>query len=414
MSVHINGIESIQSAIDFVDGPVVDAFSRLRVSSPFNIFDSKQIFDAAPLFWDDQEVSGADTTSVYSQDAARSRLGVAGTTAGKRVRQTFMRFNYHPGKSQLVYMTGVLGAGGTGITQEIGMLDDENGVFFRNDEGTVNVVIKSNVSGSVIDTEVAQSAWNLDPMDGTGPSGITADWSKVQIFFLDYEWLSAGRVRIGLRINGVEIIVHEFDHANVIATAFMSTPNLPLRYSIENDGTGAVSTLDHICTTVISEGGVEDLGVVRHVSSNGATLDAAATATTYAVLGIRLKAAALGATVKLISLGLIEFTGSKSYDWLLLFDPVVAGTFTYADETNSVVQIARGALANTVTGGLHIAGGVAQSAQRGSTTTEEIESALRLGSTIAGVPDEMVLCVTPRNGDINLDIEGSITWRELS
>lgn len=414
MSITIDGIESTQSTIDFVDGPAIDAFSRLRVSSPFNIFDSKQIFDNAPLFWDDQEASGADTTSVYSQDAARSRLGVAETTAGKRVRQTFMRFNYHPGKSQLVYMTGVLGAGGVGIIQEIGMLDDENGIFFRNDEGIVNVVVRSNVSGSVVDTAVAQSAWNLDTVDGAGPSGITIDWSKVQIFFLDYEWLSAGRVRIGLRINGIEIIVHEFDHANVIATAFMSTPNLPLRYSIENDGTGAASTLDHICTTVISEGGAEDLGTVRQAGSDGATLDAAVTAVTYAVLGIMLKAAALGVTVKLISLGLVEFTGSKSYDWTLRLNPTVAGTFTYGDETNSAVQIARGALANTVTGGLRIAGGVAQSAQRGSATTEEIESALRLGSTIAGVPDEMVLCITPRGGSINLDIEGSMTWRELS
>jgi hypothetical protein len=414
VTVHINGIESIESAVDFIDGPALDAFSRLRVSSPFNIFDSKQIFDAAPLFWDDREVSGADTTSVYSQNAARSRLGVAETTVGKRVRQTFMRFNYHPGKSQLVYMTGVLGVGGTGITQEIGLLDDENGIFFRNDKGTVNVIIQSKVTGSVVDTAVAQSAWNLDVMDGTGPSGITVDWSKVQIFVIDYTWLSAGNVRIGLRINRVNIIVHEFSHANVIATAFMSTPNLPLRYSIENDGTGAASTLDHICATVISEGGVADLGIVRHASSNGATLDAAATATTYAVLGIKLKAAALGATIKLISLGTSEFAGSNAYDWLLLFNPTVAGTFTYADETNSVVQIARGAVANTVTVGIQIAGGVAQSAQRGSATTEEIESALRLGSTIAGVPDEMVLCVTPRNGDINLDIEGSMTWRELS
>lgn len=414
MTVNIDGIETVNSSVEFADGPAIDAFSRLRICSPFNIFDSKQIFDAAPLFWDDQEVSGASTTSTYSQDAARSRLGVAATTAGKRVRQTFMRFNYHPGKSQLIYMTGVLGAGGAGITQEIGMMDNDNGIFFRNDEGTVNVVVRSNVTGSVVETAVVQSAWNQDAMDGLGPSGITIDWAKVQIFFFDYEWLSAGRVRIGLRISGMEVIVHEFNHANLISTAFMSTPNLPLRYSIENDGAGAASTLDHICVSVISEGGAEDLGVVRHASSNGTTLDAAITAITYAVLGIKLKAAALGATVKLISLGLAEFVGSKSYDWWLLFNPTVAGTFTYVNETNSVVQIARGALANTVTSGLHIGGGVAQSAQRGSVTTDEVDSALRLGSTIALVPDEIVLCVTPRNGDINLDVEGSMTWRELS
>ena len=82
-------------------GPASDAFGRLRTSEPYTIFDSKQIFDNQPLFWDDQEESGSGTTSVHDADAARTRIGVANTTAGKRTRQTFMRFNYQPGKSQL-------------------------------------------------------------------------------------------------------------------------------------------------------------------------------------------------------------------------------------------------------------------------------------------------------------------------
>lgn len=87
------------------DSPSIDAFGRWRVSNPVTIFDSKQIYDTGLLFWDDQEVSGAGTSSVHSVDKAATTISVSATTAGKRVRQTFRRFNYEPGKSQQVLMT---------------------------------------------------------------------------------------------------------------------------------------------------------------------------------------------------------------------------------------------------------------------------------------------------------------------
>jgi len=128
-----------------------DAFGRLRVSEPFTVFDGKQINDNLPLFWDDQEVSGSGTSSTYSMANARSRLAVSASTAGKRVRQTFMRFNYQPGKSQLVFMTGGLGAANGGITEDIGIGDDDNGLFFRHEDGTFKVTTKTSTSGSAVD-----------------------------------------------------------------------------------------------------------------------------------------------------------------------------------------------------------------------------------------------------------------------
>ena len=35
------------------NSPSVDAFGRFRVSAPDTLFDSKQIFDNQPLFWDE-------------------------------------------------------------------------------------------------------------------------------------------------------------------------------------------------------------------------------------------------------------------------------------------------------------------------------------------------------------------------
>ena len=402
--------------VAFQDSALIDAFERLRVSNPQTLFDSKQIFDNQPLFWDEALESGSGITSAHSPAEAATTITSTLNTAGKFTRQTFERFNYQPGKSQLIAMTGVLddSGGGTGVQRQIGILDDDNGLFFEDDEGTVKVVRRTNVTGTPVDNKVSQSSWNVDVMDGSGPSGLTIDWTKLQQFVFDFEWLSGGRIRMWLRVAGKLFKVHEFLVANVLDKASMSTPNLPLRYQMITTDSAPASTLVCICATVISEGGSEDLGILRYASTAGEHVNADVDNTVYAIVGMRLKSTHLGASVKLVDVSIVEHQGSKFFEWILLFNPTVADVFTYGDEANSAVQIATGSLANTVTGGTAIGGGMASSAQKGGTTVSKaLENALRLGATIGGTPDEVVLCVRPVGGSTGLDIEGSILRREL-
>jgi len=271
-----------------------DAFSRLRVSNPKTIFDSKQLYDNAPLFWDDQEESGSGTTSTHSINKAASSLAVALNTAGKRTRQTYMRFNYQPGKSQLVFVTGILNesGGGSGITTNIGLFDDNNGLFFQDKNGIKSVIIRSNTSGSVVDTVVTKNNWD-DPLDGTGRSAITIDFTKTQIFVIDFQWLGVGRIRFGFNIGGIIVYCHLIQNANVLSLVYMSTPNLPIRIQIENDGTGQASSLSHICVTIISEGGNDETGIIRYKSVDNTVLNANTTGTLYLALALRLKSTAI-------------------------------------------------------------------------------------------------------------------------
>ena len=398
------------------DSESVDAYGRWRVSNPVTLFDSKQIFDNQPLFWDEELESGAGISSAHSTATASTVITSTNTIAGVFTRQTFEWFNYQPGKSHLIFITGILNrsGGGTGVERRIGYFNNDNGLFFADNEGIIQVVRRTNVTGSAVDNEVAQANWNIDVMDGTGPSGVIIDWTKLQQLVIDFEWLSAGRIRMALRIAGRLWKVHEFLIANVLDKVSMSTPNLPLRYQMITTGSSPVSTMECICSTVISEGGSKDLGILRYKSTAGTHVDADVENIVYAILGLRLKAAYLGADVELVDVSLVEHQGSKEYEWFLLFNPTVAGSFTYADETNSAVQTATGALANTVTGGTPLGGGMASSAQKGGEAiSNEFESALRLGSDISAGVDELVLCVRPIAGTTLLDIEAAMTWREL-
>ena len=397
--------------------PANDAFGRLRVSNPTTLFDSKQLFDNQPNFWDDQEVSGSGTSSSHSANTASTTLAVTADTAGKRVRQTYMRFNYQPGKSLLFFITGTLGTGGgAGITRSMGYFDDENGIFLSDIEGTVNICKRSYITGSAVDTNVPQADWNLDTLDGSGDlrnrSKYTLDSTKSQIVFCDLEWLGVGRVRCGFVIDGSLVYCHEFAHSNEVAGVYMSTPNLPMRYEIENDGTGVESELEAICSSVISEGGLQNNGIVFSANTGSGDIDANVVGTSYALLGLRLKSTHLGTTIKMLVESVLATT-SDDFLWEARWNPTVAGTFTYNDVANSSVQIATGDTTNnpstnTVTGGQIIRSGYVE----GSTAASfDVTSSRALGAAIDGTPDEVVLCVTPLSA--NLDIFGSITWREL-
>lgn len=390
-----------------------DAFQRLRTSNPQTLFDSKQIFDEQPAFWDDQETQGAGTSSTHSVNRAATEMAVGNVTEGRRIRQTYMRFNYQPGKSQLILMTGIIRktGGGAGIFTSIGQYDDDNGVFFLMDQGTMKFVRRTNVTGVATDTETVLS--------DTLEDGTIIDWTKTHIFWFDYEWLGVGKIRAGIVIDGQFVVLHTEDGANTLDAVYMSTPNLPLRYEIYNNSSGGVAAMEHICSTVISEGGSEDLGVIRSASTNGTHLNLPTENTFYAVIGLKLKATHIGASVKLIDFALQEQAGTSQAEWALMWNPSYNGVLTFAPQTDSAVGVAVGDGSQDITGEwLRFAGGFLESGAgvsgNAGSIAQSLENALLLGSTISGVRDELILAVKPIGGSTNIDIEAALTWREIS
>lgn len=395
------------------DSAAVDAFGRLRMATPYTIFDSKQIADNLPLFYDDAEVSGGGTTSTYSAAHASSTLAVTANTAGRRVRQTKQRFNYQPGKSMLIVLTGVLGSGVSGVTKRRGYYDDNNGLFFQLTGSALSVVIRSSYTGTPVDSIITQANWNLDPLDGHGVSGITLDLTKAQIFFIDFEWLGVGRVRFGFYIDGLPHVCHEVLTANLGSGVYMSTPNLPIRTEIINDGTGAAATLEEICSTVISEGGIEQNGVIRYTDRGVTPFQTGNNQNLHPILSLRLKTAYLSATVLPLSVAMLV-TSNADHRWSLLLNPTIGGTdqASWQDVPNSAVQvdISRNNT-NTLTGGIAVFGGL--SADTLDVLNVVTMTALTLGARINGTRDELVLAFQRLAGAGDEAVYGGLNWREI-
>jgi hypothetical protein len=332
-----------------------DAFGRSRVSNPLTVFEVQHQYNEQPLLWDTTTASSGSITHLPNESAVS--LDVT-TASGSLVRrETFEHFRYEPGKSQLIIMTGVMGAAKTGVRQRIGYFNDDNGVFFEQDENNLKIVRRTSTSGSPVDVVVNQSSWNLDTADGTGASGFNVDTSLAQIFIIDFQWLGVGRIRYGFQDdnNGL-LYVHEDSNSNELTGPYMSTANLPLTYEIENTaGTASSTTMKQICSTVISEGGLEQAGFP--FSANNGTTGVSVSASPLAVLSIRPKATFNGIT----NTGLIlphnfsVFSDGGTVFFEIVRDATLSGDSFTSVDSNSIVEY--DVSATTATGGRVVASG---------------------------------------------------------
>ena len=103
------------------------------------------------------------------------------------------------------------------------------------------VVAASNIKGTkTIDTIVPQEQWNIDPLNGQGPSGYNIDVTKMQMIGMQWTWYGAGFIDFMLRGNdGNYIFAHRYRNSNVNTEAYMRTGNLPVRYEVINEGAKA-------------------------------------------------------------------------------------------------------------------------------------------------------------------------------
>ncbi|NDG33208.1 hypothetical protein EB118_24455, partial [bacterium] len=94
------------------------------------------------------------------------------------------------------------------------------------------------VKASLIqETRSRQQEFNIDRVDGTGPSGFTINTARMHMLGIQYTWYGAGFVDWMVRgSDGNWVYVHRLKNNNVNYESHMRTGNLPVRYSIENEG----------------------------------------------------------------------------------------------------------------------------------------------------------------------------------
>lgn len=394
-------------------GIAVDAFGRSRVSMPLTLFDSSHRFSDNGL-WSTSNT--ATTTYAFSQNEGLVNLNVDTTANAEIVRETTKVFSYQPGKSLLNLNTFTFAPAKTNLRQRVGYFGAQNGMYLELDGSTLSFVERTYTSGSVAETRITQANWNLDKLDGTGPSLRTLDITKAQIMWMDIEWLGLGTVRMGFIIDGQIIHCHSFHHANRISTTYITTASLPLRYEIKNTGTTASSsTLKQVCSTVISEGGYELRGKQGAVGTSITSAKTLATAGTfYPVVSIRLKSGSLDAIVIPTAASFLGTGNGINYNWKIISDAsITTGSWTPASADSAVEYTLAG---TAMSGGRVLASGFINSSNQGSPTLDILKQALFQfqleRNSLTGTPATFTLAVA---ADTNTQTcFGSIDWEEIT
>jgi hypothetical protein len=405
----------ISSEISYKNSPNIDAFGRLRVSNPFTLFDSSHRYTDNSLWATSTSTSGA---AVFNAAQGLVDLNVTAASGSQVLRETVKVFSYQPGKSLLILSTFVMSPAKTNLRQRVGYFGVDNGYYLEQNDTTVSFVERSSVSGALVNTPVAQASWNIDPMDGSGPSGITLDLTKAQILFMDLEWLGVGTVRIGFIINGNFYVCHQFHHANIITSTYITTATLPLRYEITNTGvTSGASTLKQICSTVLSEGGYELNGSQFAINTPiGTSYNLPTKEIYYPVLALRLKNTKLDSVTVLSAMTLLADTTGEKYNWQLRTGEtnlVSGGTWVTAGAGSTVDYNITG---TSVSGGRVISSGFFSSTTNtGSSVALFKDSMFRFQlerNTFTGIPYEMILSVTASQN--NSKVFASLDWEEVT
>jgi len=395
-----------------IGGNNVDAFGRLRVSEPLTIFDSKSIMSKNNLF-DESTANGGSVT--YTTNKSTVNLNVTEAAGSKTIRQTKRVMSYQPGKSLLIFNTFVMNTLTANLKQKVGLFDANNGIFFTADGTTLKIVRRTYTSGAAVDTEISQSSWNGDTLNGTGASGFTLNAATSNILFIDIEWLGVGSVRVGFVINGQLITAHTFYNANSLTTVYMQTANLPIRYEIERAGTIASGTytLQQICSSCISEGGYQPEGVQQMIgtaSLNGVNLSSSNTL--YNLATIRIRSSRPYAVI--IPAGYETSAISNSdFEVGLYLNATPSSAFSYTNYSDNVEYDITGTL--TITGGTRIAGSFLSGKGTSLVTASEsgnFNFSYQLGQTISGTSDTLTLA--GKGAANNDDIVGLLKWFDLT
>jgi len=396
----------------------LDAFGRLVTVQPYTIFDSQNRYAIDNQFSTSTATGGATS---YLANESSVQLSVTTSSGSEVVRQTYRSMPYQPGKGLTVLATFVMAAAKTNLRQRVGYFNTSNGVFVQQDGTTVSFVLRSNslpTPGTPSDVRtVNQADWNVDPLNGTGPSGITLDLTKSQILYLDFEWLGVGDVRCGFVYEGQVVICHIFQNPNVQTSVYMTTAILPVRYEITNTGaTASSSNMKQICSSVLSMGGYEQTSIDHVARRTTSFINIDTAATFYPIVSIRLASTALGAVVLPNRTQFLPLS-SQNYEVALVKNCTLTGASWAAVDSDANVELDVSATAIATLGTIVQTDYVTSTGSGGTINTAAATGYnwdLQLGASLTGTSDIYTLAARTVSGATKGDGVGSISFYDLT
>src|SRR5210317_1039571 len=152
-------------------------------------------------------LNAGDVTVTLNSDGSPPVITVSGSTLGDRIASLAVGLeadNDFAGAWIIEYDT-------TKICFLSKSLGAKNGTYSMTSTATIsttNSAIQSGVATNAVWTP--QTSFNIDTLDGNGPSGITINPQKLNVYQINFRWLGSGELRYAMEnpVNGDMIFFH--------------------------------------------------------------------------------------------------------------------------------------------------------------------------------------------------------------
>jgi len=176
------------------------------------------------------------------QDFNMAVLNTSATTASSATVTSIAQIPFRAGQGHIGRLSCLFDGVPTSTGyMGIGLGDADNGYGFLLDSAAFNIAYRTN---GVPQPNIPQTTWNVDKMDGTGPSGMTLDITKGNAYQISYgDGFGCVNFSIESASTGDYVLVHILLIANLNITPSAYNPTLPLRAEVSNGGGTADLTL---------------------------------------------------------------------------------------------------------------------------------------------------------------------------
>jgi hypothetical protein len=392
----------------------IDSKGRLKVQTQETIFFNTFQYGKETDVWDEELTNGGTATfdAAYSQ----IRMAVTNAVGSKVIRQTRNTQRYTPGRSQNISFAVRMEAPVTGIRRRMGMFNQPGDGFFFEDCGTVDgagqpqyacVVINS---GTGTTERIYRADWNGDKLDGTGPSGITANPAAQQLISVEYEWYGSGQIVFMFVINGLPRVIHTVNNGNRLFGPWAKTPFLPIRIEIENlTGVAGTHYLWQGSNSLLSEGRVEKLGIAESILTPLTGINMSSANVFYPIISIRMKSTALQGIV-LPSYFQASTLDNTDIYFKLLRNATVNGTWVDHPDPNAFTQY-NYTSTGAITDGFELTSGMITSGAGAGAIALDLATVYQIGrSSLGTVSDTITLAIAAKNA--NKNAVANMTWIE--
>lgn len=113
--------------------------------------------------------------------------------------------------------------------------------FAAGTTGAAASIASTRAGAASTETFIPQSTWNGDKMDGTGGSGVTADWTKGNVFQIGIQYLGFGAITFAIeQASGGDtpdfVVVHTLLIPNSVTATTFRNPSFPFTAAVYSAG----------------------------------------------------------------------------------------------------------------------------------------------------------------------------------